>query len=172
MSEGNVAVRLKGFIDQSGLTSSQFADQCGIPRPTLSQLLSGRNKKISDVIISQIHAGFPKLSILWLLFGEGPMMASSVDYTDEVTSSFNDEETNEYNEVIGDAAISSQLINQRQPGMVTERLGAKQQMIYEKRIADLEAEIERLKKNPRKVSQITVYYDDSTFETFIPSQRR
>ncbi|GFI58835.1 hypothetical protein IMSAG025_02299 [Muribaculaceae bacterium] len=31
-------------------------------------------------------------------------------------------------------------------------------------------EIEKMRKNPRKVVQITVYYDDSTFETFYPGK--
>ncbi len=46
MEEDNVAIRLKGFIDSQGLTNSQFADQCRIPRPSLSQIISGRNKNI------------------------------------------------------------------------------------------------------------------------------
>ena len=76
MNDDNVAIRLKGFIDEMGLTNSQFADQCGIPRPSLSQILTGRNKKISDVIVGQIHTAYPRLSVLWLLFGEGDMLVA------------------------------------------------------------------------------------------------
>ena len=36
--------------------------------------------------------------------------------------------------------------------------------------AELMREIEKMRKNPRKVIQITVYYDDSTFETFYPGK--
>lgn len=56
---------------------SQFADTCGIPRPTMSQILNGRNKKISDELISKIHSAYPQLSVLWLMFGEGEMLTSS-----------------------------------------------------------------------------------------------
>ena len=35
---------------------------------------------------------------------------------------------------------------------------------------ELQMEIEKMRKNPRKVVQITVYYDDSTFETFYPGK--
>ncbi len=56
------------------ISSTQFADACGIPRPTLSQILSGRNKKISDEVIAKIHEAYPRLSVLWLLFGEGDMI--------------------------------------------------------------------------------------------------
>lgn len=74
MEEQNVAVRLKHFIDYLSITNSQFADACGIPRPSLSQLLSGRNKKLSDVVVKQIHDQYPRLSVLWLMFGEGEML--------------------------------------------------------------------------------------------------
>ena len=59
----NIAGRLKFFIENRGLTNSQFADSCEIPRPTLSQILSGRNKKISDILIGQIHRAYPELSV-------------------------------------------------------------------------------------------------------------
>lgn len=65
--------RLKHFMDASQVTISQFSDRCGIPRPTMSQLLNGRNKRISDEVINKIHAAYPNLSILWLMFGEGTM---------------------------------------------------------------------------------------------------
>lgn len=151
MNEGNVAIRLKVFIDSTDLTSSQFADQCGIPRPSLSQLLTGRNKKISDIIISQIHSAFPKLSVMWLLFGEGPML------------------TEENNKISENPAVESE---KRQAQIANEQDKSLFIKIREERLNDeikkLNSELEKLKKSPRKVSQITVYYDDSTFETFYP----
>lgn len=66
--------RLKHYMDISQVTISQFADRCGIPRPTMSQLMNGRNKRISDEVINKIHNAFPDLSILWLMFGEGEMV--------------------------------------------------------------------------------------------------
>ena len=69
--------RLKLYMDKNGIAISQFADTCGIPRPTMSQLLSGRNKKVSDELISKIHNAYPALSVLWLMFGEGEMEADS-----------------------------------------------------------------------------------------------
>lgn len=74
MNDSSAAIRLKHFLEFTGLTNSQFADQCGIPRPTLSQLLSGRNKKLSDQVLRPIHLHFPNLSLVWLMFGEGEML--------------------------------------------------------------------------------------------------
>ncbi|WP_289699619.1 helix-turn-helix domain-containing protein [Duncaniella muris] len=66
--------RLKHYLDSRQISITQFADECGIPRPTGSQLLAGRNKKVSDEIISKIHSAYPDLNIVWLMFGEGNMM--------------------------------------------------------------------------------------------------
>lgn len=71
--------RLKQYIDYTGLAVSQFADTAHIPRPTLSQILNGRNKKISNELIAKLHEGFPNLNIIWMLFGDGTMEVSQTD---------------------------------------------------------------------------------------------
>ena len=67
----NIIDRINSFIEERNLTRSQFADACGIPRPTISQMLSGKNKKIGDDVISVIHKTYPEIPMMWLLFGEG-----------------------------------------------------------------------------------------------------
>ena len=69
--------RLKHYLDSRQISVTQFADECAIPRPTGSQLLAGRNKKVSDEIISKIHSAYPDLNIVWLMFGEGSMVNSA-----------------------------------------------------------------------------------------------
>lgn len=168
MDNDSIAIRLKGFIDSQGLTNSQFADTCQIPRPSLSQLLTGRNKKISDVIVGQIHHAYPELSVLWLMFGEGEMLvkngngAAAGDVgqnSDRIPSNLfeGDSMENKYGNLNGvnSAPNSAQSANN---SAVNADL----------KILELKREIEKMTKNPRKVSHITVYYDDSTFETFYP----
>lgn len=170
MIEDNVAIRLKGFIDEMGLTNSQFADQCGIPRPSLSQLLTGRNKKISDVIVGQIHAAFPRLSVLWLLFGEGDMLtpvAPDAASDEESPNLFSEQPKNAGNlsnhekyQILGGLNEGVNVASSRMNSGHTTDL----------KNSELQREIEKMRKNPRKVVQITVYYDDSTFETFYPGK--
>lgn len=215
MEEDNVAIRLKGFIQALGVTNSQFADKCGIPRPSLSQLLGGRNKKISDVIVGQIHQAYPEMNVLWLLFGEGPMMVGS----NSGFSSFENQNSSQINKnILSDnlesqpgtinfqsnqlsvedgfesasnigqnGAISVNLFDQQEEIPTNHRslqnygnvralnqqkngfnTTVKQEVEVDARVAGLLKKIEQMKKNPRKVSQITIYYDDSTFETFYP----
>ncbi|WP_303332124.1 helix-turn-helix domain-containing protein, partial [uncultured Muribaculum sp.] len=83
----DIASRIKIFMDYLGIPSSQFADTCGIPRPSLSQLLNGRNKKVSDEVIGKIHDAYPSLSVLWLMFGEGSMVP---DANNEISEPEND----------------------------------------------------------------------------------
>ena len=72
----DIVSRIKLFLNEYQIANSQFADKCDIPRPTISQLLNGRNKKVSDEVISKIHTAYPNLSIMWLMFGEEPMLLS------------------------------------------------------------------------------------------------
>ena len=75
--------RLKQYLNFRGISITQFADECEIPRPTASQLLAGRNKKVSDEIIGKIHYTYPDLSVSWLMFGEGDMVADANIKTSE-----------------------------------------------------------------------------------------
>ena len=75
----DIVTRLKMFLEQAGISNSQFADTCDIPRPTLSQLLNGRNKKVSDEVIGKIHRAYPSLNIMWLMFGDGEMLSNGAD---------------------------------------------------------------------------------------------
>jgi len=170
MSEDNVAIRLKGFMDEMGLTNSQFADQCGIPRPSLSQLLTGRNKKISDVLVGQIHAAFPRLSVLWLLFGEGDMLMPLPQ--EEIEE---EELPNLFSESVKNPARESNFEKYSTLRGLNDGKNSPSSRINSENPADLrnselQREIEKMRKNPRKVVQITVYYDDSTFETFYPGK--
>ena len=75
----DIVSMLKKFLDQAGISNSQFADNCDIPRPTLSQLLNGRNKKVSDEVIGKIHRAYPSLNVMWLMFGDGEMLLDGSD---------------------------------------------------------------------------------------------
>lgn len=89
----DIASRLRMFMAEKSIASSQFADNADIPRPTLSQLLNGRNKKISNELIGKIHEAYPSLSVLWLMFGEGDMETDA----NMQTSAPQNRTENEYN---------------------------------------------------------------------------
>ncbi len=75
----DIVSRLKHFLETNGITNSLFADTCGIARPTLSQLLNGRNRRVSDEILAKIHKAYPTLNIMWLMFGDGDMIGPNAN---------------------------------------------------------------------------------------------
>lgn len=260
MTNTNVAIRLKLFIEFKGISSSQFADKTGIPRPSLSQFLTGRNKKISDHFVSQIHSAYPELNIMWLLFSEGSMLNSGSSYNDNNTQTNSADSYNDTEQHINDGSTETQSsikydtiegfgnstgeddlfkqtttlgmiqfdtaddridkmgvnkdnlpnrvslsgsgnsinnksreINQTKSGfeekknLTNDKGGNKneKEMPLSPSLNDikfteteyveavlksrrLEKEIAQIRRNPRKVVQIMIYYDDSTFETFTP----
>lgn len=164
MEGQNVAVRLKHFMDYAELTNSQFADLCAIPRPSLSQLLSGRNKKLSDVVVKQIHDKFPELSVLWLMFGEGDMLvpkpvdpallSEAAKFMDDDTEIHSNANLRDLNQPVNKVTSSDN--KDVSTGFAN---------------ANLSLKVESNKQIPRKVRSITVFYDDNSYETFIPEKK-
>lgn len=81
--------RLRTFMTHVGMSNSQFADAAGIPRPTLSQLLNGRNKSVNDAFLRKLNDAFPNLDVRWLLFGLGDMLVDSNIEISETQNSAN-----------------------------------------------------------------------------------
>lgn len=62
--------RVKQVIESNAFTPSRFADHIGVPRATISHILSGRNKPSLEVV-QKILDAFPDLSAEWLVKGKG-----------------------------------------------------------------------------------------------------
>lgn len=164
MEDSPVASRLRALIDALGLSDSQFADQCNVSRSTLSLILSGKNKKISDVMLSQIHAAFPGVSILWLLFGEGDIFKKDKPEP-EMPSQENENKIFPDNRSVN-SEFSNLISLNNLENMIQEVINKS----FKSSLSNFENLILKTSEtsSPRKVSKITVYYGDSTFETFIP----
>lgn len=186
MTEENIAIRLKSLISNLGINSSVFADNCGISRATLSQLLTGRNKKINDVIISQIHKAYPALSILWLLFNEGEMWVDAVSDSSTVSSQITEQENGSSNNKSSNGIQNGhEILNFSDNEQGTNKYANHDGLELHKfednsndfqsinsciKTSELINEINNLKSKIRKVVQITIYYDDFTFESFFPEK--
>lgn len=170
--EENFATRLKLFIDSINVSTTQAADFCDIPRPSFSQLLSGRNQKVSDIQIGKIHKAYPELSVMWLMFGEGPMLQSEQKTDEEIAeeSKRASHESQKFQDspTTGTVGTGYSNVSGLTQAPISPNNNIYQQLEENKKILELQMQIEKLQKNPRRVAQITVYYDDSTFETFVP----
>jgi transcriptional regulator with XRE-family HTH domain len=62
--------RIKKLMEKKGFSPSQFADEIGLKRSSLSHILSGRNNPSLDVVV-KIKTRFNDINTDWLLFGVG-----------------------------------------------------------------------------------------------------
>lgn len=65
--------RIKKLMDAKNLTATQFSEEIGIQRSSLSHVLSGRNKPSLDFML-KIKSRFPDTNLDWLLLGTGEML--------------------------------------------------------------------------------------------------
>ena len=176
----DIVSRLKMFLEQAGISNSQFADNCDIPRPTLSQLLNGRNKKVSDEVIGKIHRAYPTLNVMWLMFGDGEMLVTGSEQSassDALNggSHYNNESRMEDN---GQRAISfddDETMGYRgQSAKVQQRVSAPtsietlQNMM--RNAVGRSSKRGAVNDNERRVVNIFVFYNDGRFEQFEPAQ--
>ena len=68
MNKKNILNRIKKIISDNNLSNSEFAEKIGIPKSSVSHLLSERNNPSLDVII-KISEIFEDISTDYLIFG-------------------------------------------------------------------------------------------------------
>lgn len=64
--------RITLLLKARNISASQFADEIGVQRSSISHVLSGRNKPSLD-FIQKILVKYPEINPDWLLFGKGAM---------------------------------------------------------------------------------------------------
>ena len=62
--------RLERILAYYEQTASGFADAIGVPRSSISHLLSGRNKPSLDFVMKVVRQ-YPEVDLYWLLNGKG-----------------------------------------------------------------------------------------------------
>lgn len=146
--------RLQYLLELEGLNQAQFADMIGVGRASISHILNGRNNPGYDIIQS-ILKKFPDINPDWLILGKGkPYREKSgapstlFDTAEGRTQSDNTisvaqenkpqlVENDKNNIVLSGSEPHDNHLNHDKPGCVQ-----------------------------RKITRITVYYDDNTFEEF------
>lgn len=177
----DIISRLKMFLQQSGIANSQFADNCEIPRPTLSQLLNGRNKKVSDEVIAKIHRAYPNLNIMWLMFGDGDMLVPNANIEDSfstsqprensaaaaVSGSHSQPKTISFGSIAVDENQSAG--NRYSPSASPRTMAeAMQHMAQMSRMMPQSRSSKSRTGDESRVVSIMVFYSDGRFETFAP----
>ncbi len=110
--------RIQKIIQLKKLTSSKFADQVGVPRSTISHILSGRNNPSLE-FLQKILDTFPDINTEWLVRGEGPVQTipNSLFSDDDFYPSNTKNEQSEPTEI-----VDSKIENRNRPQSTKERI--------------------------------------------------
>lgn len=180
--------RIRKIMEQSEMTQNDFAQYLDISPSTLSSIFNGRTNPTNN-IVKAIHENFPDIELDWLMFNEGNMYKSK-------TAETSTESTGTLTEIpAGSGACEPDLFAassaaaeglsahpslQGQPfsGAEASRKSgnaipphATQSSALPPASQGLAQTIEVVKyidKPKRLIKEIRVFYDDGTYESFIP----
>ena len=156
--------RIRMIMEDQHMTQQVFADFLQQSPATLSSIFNGRTRPTLQVV-DAIKTKIPDISIEWLLYGTGDMYNSYPQGTEEPISGgqMKGQEQN----LIFDSSLPNTVNSSQNGGFA---LGI-QQGVKTTHPEIVREEIKIVDKSPRKVTEIRVYYDDQTYETFVPSKR-
>jgi len=77
MNKKIILNRIKKIIEENNLSNSEFAEKIGIPKSSVTHLLSERNNPSLDIII-KISEAFEDISTDYLIFGQENQSESTI----------------------------------------------------------------------------------------------
>jgi transcriptional regulator with XRE-family HTH domain len=80
----NLNEKIKRFIIDKDLTSTKFADEIGVPRPSISHILSDRNKPSLE-IVQKMYRRYPELGFNWFIEEEDNAAKNTIQTTNNQT---------------------------------------------------------------------------------------
>ena len=143
--------RIIEVMEAENLSSTMLADKLGVSRAVISHILNGRNNPSLDVV-TRILQEMPYIDSDWLIMGSGKMLKDGVDIKSiqKAKDLFSQNDLNK--------PVDKEVNEKEQENVVKNPLLVAQS-------SDSKS-FESRNINVRKISQIIIYYDDNTFETF------
>ena len=152
--------RFKMIMEREKLTAGAFAESIGVAQATISHILGSRNKYPSTDVILKLHQRYNDINLGWLLTGEGSMTADPNESEDKDENPISDYPLFAENakNPADDAGFDK---NRKEMSLELPQTPVKeivkQEIIYKER-------------PPRKITEIRIFFDDNTYETFKPEQ--
>lgn len=177
--------RIRQLMEDLGLTQQDFAKTIGKSTATVSGIFNDRTKPSLD-IVDAIHKKFPRVRLEWLLDGTPPMYMNKVEgdadgaSTGEVQGStalggkqgeMGGMGANAIASALGEATLD--FGTDEAPGSPTSpSIFDQTQMHGVNRIPKnvAQAAVKYIDKPQRKITEIRIFYDDQTWETFVPKK--
>ncbi len=141
-------------MDSQRMTQQEFANHLSLSPASLSSIFNGRTNPTLN-IVEAIKKKFPNISTDWLMFGIGSMNGASGETENTVHKNI----PTDGEQVIdfGDAPHVSP----------TPSIGSK--MVQQGNQAHV-VDMKNIYKQVRNITEIRIFYDDQTWETFVPKK--
>ena len=156
--------RIRMIMEDQHMTQQVFADFLQQSPATLSSIFNGRTRPTLN-IVEAIKSKIPDISTEWLLFGKGDMRLSSPQDSEQQESPNFDQPVETMLNFDAPISESSQMHHFGGSGASSPH-GVRSTLLDNTREV-----VKLVEKPPRKVIEIRVYYDDQTFETFVPDKK-
>lgn len=143
--------RIELLLHFKNTSPSQFAEEIGVQRSSVSHILSGRNKPSLD-FIKKVVDRYPEVSYGWLIEGNGELVKAQVSEDDKKVE-------------LEDKQIST---NQEEltftDGDTNVNNSSKQSLKNIDTNVNSVKTTQSLKK--KKIKQVIIFYDDGSFENY------
>ena len=145
-------------MQKEEMTAAQFAEKIGLSPSSLSHILNGRNNPSLDVVM-KIHKACNYVNLPWLIYGEGEMEWKAEAPKQEGTGisgmALFDES----------AFFTSEGTEEREN---RKEMAPKTPVYVPKEV--VREEIKYIEKPARKITEIRIFFDNGTYETFRPDK--
>lgn len=164
----NMKDRIRQLMELKQMTQQSFAEYIEMSPASLSSIFNGRTKPTLN-IVEAIKKKFPDINIEWLMFGTGEMFTTNTSHNATLNSNesksnsninFDEQDIKKSSDIFSDTATHEN--NTLGGGSISSVRMTRPEIAQE--------EVKFIDKHQRKITEIRVYFDDLTFETFVPSK--
>ncbi|MBQ7421758.1 MAG: helix-turn-helix transcriptional regulator [Prevotella sp.] len=151
--------RIKQLMESQHMTQQTFSDFIGISSASLSSIFNGRTKPTLNTV-EAIRSKFTKISLDWLMYGTGPMFKDENQNVDAPL------ETPSPNNVEGMIDFG---IENSAP-LPLESISSNVQRGNLSSPNYIRTDVKYIDKRQRQITEIRIFFDDQTWETFVPKK--
>lgn len=186
--------RIRKVQDYVQMSQQDFAATLGISAASLSGIYTGRTQPTTKHVRA-IHDAFPEVNVNWLLFGDGEMLISSANSDGaassgpQVAPSQISAGATEASVAISKETVDNPVIAQSEASLFPMDEVATQSTLSAARRSHPTARRESSSSSSsrisqvcmnsgknidnvqRKIKEIRVFFDDGTYESFVPSSK-
>ena len=159
--------RIRQIMESQHMTQQVFADYIGIGAATLSSIFNGRTRPTLN-IVEAVKKKIPNISTDWLMFGSGEMYLPQNEPLDEALTPSemgSDSHPQINNPMLDFDAIPSHTPQNGRPQTSNSNSVNNTRLNLDVR------EVKTIDKSQRRITEIRVFYDDQTWETFVPQKK-